>query len=67
MAEQYLLRVLATQKEMGYPVGIAGSDFEEAVQAVAKWTAKLRRLAELQITPAATGADTPEASGAGID
>ncbi len=43
-AEQYVLRALA---ETGCPAGVPVEDFEDAVQSVAKWTAKMRRMGEV--------------------
>lgn len=44
MAEQYLLGALNAQASAGYPAGVAAQDFDDAVQAVAEWTAKMRSL-----------------------
>ena len=44
MAEQYLLGALNAQAGTGYPSGVPAQDFDDAVQAVAEWTAKMRSL-----------------------
>ncbi|MGB6771158.1 MAG: hypothetical protein WBF51_04050 [Candidatus Dormiibacterota bacterium] len=44
-ARQYIDGCIAIQLEMGYPVSVPEADLEKAVLEVAKWTAKMRRLA----------------------